>query len=354
MKIPWMFMAREFEYYNPEVTQAVNTVIRRGDFINGEEVKLFEKEISALYHSNFVSCANGTDALALCLMNEGVAYKYEVIVPSYTFVATVDAVIRAGAIPIFADVSPETWTITPETVRDLVTDKTLAIVGVSIFGHQIRWEGFEKFGVKLIEDAAQSFACGLRNVLPDYKTFSFHPTKNLGAYGDAGGIIAGLKEDAENLMSIRQHGMSAANKYIYENLGTNSRMDTIQAAVLLQKYKKHVDVQLMRRNIARYYRENLLIKNNLHLSENSHQFVLKFDTNERRNKVKEALTKAEIASCVFYPIPLHRQYPFKIYKKDKVLPVTDELCLTTLAIPISPFLKENEIKHIVETVNEAL
>lgn len=354
MKIPWMFMDRERDFYGNQLTDSVMKVIDRGDFINGEEVKAFEAEFSNLNPGyKAISCGNGTDAITLALMTEGLDYKPEVIVPSYTFVATVDAVIRAGGTPVFADVSPETWVITKETVENLINKKTKAVIGVSIFGHAIDWKEFVPFGIPLIEDAAQSFGTNRPESIPNYKTFSFHPTKNLGAYGDAGAILAKDENDIENLKSIRQHGMSKQNKYLYEALGMNSRLDTIQAAVLLHKLKRFLEVQFSRMARAYEYHVSLRCKTNFSTSKNNHQFVLKFDTQTQRDKVKQAMVNTEIANCIFYPTPIHKQYPFKIHSKNK-LPVTEELCNTTLAIPISPFLTSEEQNFIIRTINEAI
>jgi UDP-2-acetamido-2-deoxy-ribo-hexuluronate aminotransferase len=239
MQIPFCDLKAQYQAYKTEIDHAVQTVLDSAAFIMGPQVEALEQELCRFTEAEHcICCANGTDALVLSLMAAGIGRGDEVIVPAFTFVATAEAVSLIGATPVFADINPHDYCLSVESTKELISSKTKAIIPVSIFGQTADMPAFnelaEKHSLLLIEDAAQSFGATCHNKksgnLSAIACTSFFPAKPLGCYGDGGAIFTGNKELAERIKSIRVHGQT--KRYVHEYVGLNSRLDTIQAAIL--------------------------------------------------------------------------------------------------------------------------
>ncbi|MEO0255176.1 MAG: DegT/DnrJ/EryC1/StrS family aminotransferase [candidate division WOR-3 bacterium] len=325
----------------------------------------FEKKFAEYCGTKyFVSLSSGTDALHLALRGAGVEKDDEVILPSFTFFATLEAVWMVGAKPIFAEIKEDDFTIDPEDVRKKITKKTKAIILVHIFGTPCDMDEFWKIkenypDIILIEDAAQAHGAIYRDKkvgnLGDVSAFSFYYTKNLGALGEAGGVSTNNKKIYEKIKLLRNHGQNKS--YFSEIMGFNFRMDEIQAAILLLKLK-HLDKwNSRRREIAKIYYENLkslkeikLIKENKEKNSVYHLFVIR---TKERDKLKEYLKKEGIETGIHYPVPCHLQPAAKFYGfKEGDLKITEKISKEVLSLPSHPHLKDEEVNFICEKIKE--
>jgi dTDP-4-amino-4,6-dideoxygalactose transaminase len=349
-----------------EVDQAIQDVIDSSAFINGEPVKKFAEELSAYTGSEYViPCANGTDALQIAYMALGLKPDDEIIMPSFNYVASAEAASLLGLKPVFVDAHEDTFFIDEKLIEEKITQKTKAIVAVHLFGQMGNMEAImaiaNKYNLKVIEDNAQAigaeytFSNGssiLSGNIGHISTISFFPSKNLGCFGDGGAILTNDKELAKKADMISKHGQK--EKYNYEYIGCNSRLDTLQAAILRVKLKYIKQYNEKRQAAALIYDELLgnsdrvfiPVRNNFS-SHVYHQYVIKIPN--QRNKVKELLKDNGIPSMVYYPSPLHLQKAFEyLSNKKESLPVTERLCKEVLALPIHTELAEETQRYIIE------
>lgn len=351
-----------------EIDAAMQEVIRSTQFIKNGKVLEFEKNLSRYLSTNVIACANGTDALQIAYMALGLKPGDEVITVPFTFIATVETLALMGLKPVFADVCPDTFNIDITQIEKLITAKTKAIVPVHLFGQCANIEEIlkiaEKHNLYVIEDAAQ--AIGAEYIFSDgtlkhagtaghIGCTSFFPSKNLGAFGDGGALYAGDSELAKTIRSIANHGMKA--KYQYERIGVNSRLDSIQAAVLdvkLKYFDKHIKA---RQQAAAFYDENLKNINGLELparvsysTHAFHQYTIKTD---KRNELQTFLQQKGIPSMIYYPGAHHLQeaYHYLGYKKGD-FPVSEQLAETVLSLPMHTELTEDQLEYIVNSVKE--
>jgi len=326
----------------------------------------FEKKFAEYCGTQyFVSCSSGTDALHLALRAAEIGKGDEVILPSFTFFATLEAVWMVGAKPVFAEVKEKDYTLDPEDVRRKITDKTKAIILVHLFGMPCDMDEF--WGIKkeyphivLIEDSAQAHGAMYKDKkvgnLGDVSAFSFYYTKNIGALGEAGGVSTNSKEIYEKLKLLRVHGQRSSD-YKSEIMGFNFRMDEIQAAVLLLKLKYIDKWNQRRREIARIYYENLKKREEVILpyeEENKksvyHLFVIR---TKKRNKLREFLNKNGVEAGIHYSLPCHLQPAAKFYGyKEGDLPLSEKLSREVLSLPSHPYLKDEDILYICEKIRE--
>ena len=346
----------EYRAFKDEIDAAFARVMASGRFVLGPEGEAFEREIAAYTGAKHaVGVNSGTDALHLALVAAGIGPGDEVIIPSFTFFATGEAVSYTGATPVFADVDAKTFNLDPKSLR--ITKKTRAIIVVHLFGQCADLEAIAKIckekKLVLIEDCAQALGADYKGVKAgawgDFGCFSFYPTKNLAAAGDAGLVTAKQKEHDEILRMLRHHG--SRKTYLHERVGWNSRLDELQAALLRVKLRRLDELNAARRKVAARYRANLAgvelpaeDPRGIHVY---HQFTIR---SAKRDAIREALAKQGIASSIFYPMPLHRQ---PAYKRKISLPVSEKVAKTVLSLPIHPYLESGAVDRVCDAVKAA-
>ncbi|MDD4159346.1 MAG: DegT/DnrJ/EryC1/StrS family aminotransferase [Synergistaceae bacterium] len=369
-KIPSFDLTRNYNRVKEEVRVALDRVLESQHFILGPEVECLEKEIAAyLEVESAVGCASGTDALVLALMSLDLKEGDEVITTPFTFFATASCITRNGAKPVFADVDPDTYNLSMESVMEKITPRTKAVLPVHLFGQTCRLElirdELKQRGIALVEDCAQ--AIGAHRVIDkkiwragamgDLGCFSFFPTKNLGCYGDGGMVsIPHGKEAADRIKSLRVHG--SGRTYFHEEVGINSRLDAIQAAILRVRLRHLEEWNEERRIVAERYmllfkEKGLLDKVTPPAEETGnrhvyHQYVVKA---ERRDELQAYLEDKGIVTRVYYPLPLHLQHCFSyLGYKEGDFPVSEMLAGTVLALPIFPELLPEEQERVAEEI----
>ena len=362
--IPMIDPAAEYRSLKFEIDAAVGRVLASGRYILGPEGEALERELAGFIGATYaVGVNSGTDALHLSLVACGIGAGDEVIVPGFTFFATAEAVSYTGATPVFADVDAGTFNIDPASFRKSITAKTKAVIAVHLFGQCAALDEISRIckerNLVLVEDCAQCIGAdydGRRaGSWGDFGGFSFYPTKNLAAAGDAGLITTKEKKYEETLRMLRHHG--SRQTYLHERVGWNSRLDELQAAVLRVKLKHLARFNEARRAVARRYREKLAGASVILPAEHGrgthvyHQFTIRA---ERRDAIREALTEEGIASSVFYPLPLHRQPAYEAIGKALSLPAAEMLARTVLSLPIHPLLDEASIDRISACVRGSL
>lgn len=366
-KIPSFDLTRNYERVKEEVRVALGRVLESQCFILGPEVDSFEKEIAAyLEVGECVGCASGTDALLLSLMAADIGEGDEVITTPFTFFATASCISRLGARPVFADVEPDSYNISPDAVMSKITPKTKAVLPVHLFGQMCRLEEFkpalDEKGIALIEDCAQAIGAHrtvdgaiLRAGAVGFTgAFSFFPTKNLGCYGDGGMVSVPAGGDrAMRIRRLRVHG--SGKSYIHDEIGINSRLDAIQAAVLRVRLRHLEEWNEERRIVAERYKllfaEAELLEDIVPPAEQQgnrhiyHQFVIRA---KRRDDLQSYLAERGITTRIYYPLPLHLQNCFA-YLGGAVgdLPVAESLSQEVLALPMFPELLPEEQERIV-------
>ncbi len=372
-KIQMVDLKSQYEKIKTEVDAGIQEVLNTTAFINGPAVKEFQADLETyLKVKHVIPCANGTDALQIAMMALDLKPSDEVITASFTYVATAEVIGLLGLTPVLVDVNPHTFDIDIEAMEKAITPKTKAIVPVHLFGQCADMERImaiaQKHNLYVIEDVAQ--AIGADYTFTDGKTAkagtigtigctSFFPSKNLGCYGDGGAIYTNDDALAKKLRMIAHHGQSV--QYVHDVLGVNSRLDTIQAAVLKAKLKHLDNYAKARNNAANYYDKALAnhpkiktptrAKNSTHVF---HQYTLQL-CDVDRTKLREQLSERGIPAMIYYPIPLHKQNAYKSDRyKDGDFPVTEILCNCVLSLPMHTELDEETLSYITKNLLELL
>jgi dTDP-4-amino-4,6-dideoxygalactose transaminase len=367
--VPLLALDRQYAVLRDEIQASIARVCDSGRFVLGPDVTELEAELAkALDVPHAISCASGSDALLLALMALGVGAGDEVVLPSYTFFATASAVTRLGATPIFADIDPETYLVDPADVRRKVSRRCRAIMPVHLFGRTADMDALlpiaAEAGVPLVEDAAQSILSTWHGrctgALGDIGCFSFYPTKNLGGAGD-GGFLTTTRDDlAATLRLLRVHGMEP--RYYHDLIGINSRLDSIQAAILRVKLP-HLDTWTTQRqeNAARYGElfaaYDLAGQVTVPTDEPRgrhvwNQYVIRV-ADGRRDELRKHLAGCGVGTEIYYPVPLHLQKCFAHLGWQKGdLPATEQATEETLALPIFPELRADEQRTVVARIAE--
>jgi dTDP-4-amino-4,6-dideoxygalactose transaminase len=355
--------AAEYRLLKTEIDAAVSRVLASGRYVLGPEGEALEREIAAYVGAQHaVGCNSGTDALHLPLVAAGIGAGDEVVLPAFTFFATAEAVSYTGATPVFADINPATFNLALDSLRQKVTAKTRAVIVVHLFGQCAALDEIAAFckerKLLLIEDCAQALGAEYQERRAgswgDFGCFSFYPTKNLAAAGDAGMITTSNKKYEETLRMLRHHG--SRQTYLHERVGWNSRLDELQAAVLRVKLKRLDEFNAARRRVAHHYQIKLRKAPLLLPVEDTrgkhvyHQFTVR---SERRDAIREALGKEGIASSIFYPMPLHRQPAYESANSGVSLPESERAAKTVLSIPMNPLLDEASLERICTRIREA-
>ncbi len=353
-----------------EVDQAVLEVIRSSAYINGPAVKQFQADLEAyLRCHSVIPCGNGTDALQIAMMALNLQPGDEVIVPAFTYIATAEVIALLHLRPIMVDVDPGTFNVTAELIEPAITERTKAIVPVNLFGQSCDMEPIMKLArqhdLYVIEDNAQAIGAEYTSsdgsvqragTIGHIGCTSFYPSKNLGAYGDGGAISTNDEELAQKLRMTANHGQS--RRYYHDRVGVNSRLDSVQAAILGIKLR-HLDAYSSRRREAADYYDAALADvdaletpvrqyNSTHVF---HQYTLKVKDG-RRDALKEYLKEQGVPSMIYYPLPLYEQKAFKGTAANQVdfLPVTDSLCKEVISLPMHSEMDEQTLEYIVRTV----
>ena len=342
-----------------ELDAAIKRVLDSKHFILGPEVEAFESELASYVGSRHaIGVANGTEALTIALRALGVGPGDDVVVPSFTFYASAEAIPPTGARPVFCDVDPETFTVTADTVKAAMTRDTKAVIAVHLFGNVAPIKEIEALGVPVIEDAAQSIGSmgpdGRPGELGTLATLSFYPSKNLGAFGDAGAILTSDDELADRVAMLRFHG--SRDKVTYEQVGYNSRLDELQAAILRVQLP-HVDAWAdHRRQAARWYADAGLgewaglPRATAGADPAWHLYVIRTDRSE---ELERALPEAGIGARSYYRVPVHQQPAMAMWSHPAAnvsLPGTDEAARTHLAIPISAAITREQVREVVDAI----
>lgn len=368
-------LKRQYEALKQRLDEEIQSVIEEGEFIAGAKVGELESKLAEYVRAKHcITCASGTDAIRLSLMAFKIGCGDAVFVPDFTFFATAEMPAALGAVPVFVDVLPDTYNIDPQKLEESILKvkkegrlRPRAIIPVDLFGQCADYgaigEIAEKYGLTVIEDAAQSFggkigekrACSFGNIA----AASFFPSKPLGCYGDGGAVFTDDEKIAALIRSYAVHGMGA-NKYDNERIGLNSRLDTLQAAVLLAKFDAFKEYELEKVNeAASWYTEMLSgtvktpsIKREYY--SNWAQYTIQTENKEQREALRKALKEKGIPSMVYYPKGLHRQQAFEGLPLYGAFPVTDHLCETVLSLPIHPYMERNDVEEVAETIKEFL
>ena len=360
--IPIVDLKLQYANIEEEIHQAINKVLKSSQYILGEEVQKFEEEFSSYMGGKFgVAVNSGTSALHLALLAAGIGPGDEVITVPATFVATAAAIVYTAARPVFVDVLPETLTMDAKQLEEAINPKTKAILPVHLYGHPADMKPIlelaDKHGLVVIEDAAQAHGAEYQGQrlgsLGNYGCFSFYPSKNLGAYGEAGMVVTNDQEAAERLRMLRDWGQS--KKYHHTLLGYNYRMDGIQGAVLRVKLRHLEDWIEARRQHAEQY-QRLLGASQLilpvELSGNRHVYYVYVVRSKQRDKLQKYLLDKDIHSAVHYPHPVHLEGAFQeLGYSEGDFPVAEQAANEVLSLPMYPELSEDQIEKIVEAVH---
>ncbi|WP_196138483.1 DegT/DnrJ/EryC1/StrS aminotransferase family protein [Aliikangiella sp. G2MR2-5] len=357
MKIPFFTLDRQSREIKDTVLDAIGTVIDSSMFILGTEVEELEKALSNYIDSaEFVSVSSGTEALRLCLLLNNIGFGDEVITVSNSYFATAAAIAMVGATPVFVDIEPDSMLLDPTRIEKAVTANTKAIIPVHYNGYPCNLELIhaiaDAYNVVVIEDCAQAFGSKTKNRhvgSDDFGCFSFHPLKVFGGYGDGGGVSLSSVEYIDTLKQLRNNGLVDRDNVAH--ISGNYRLDTLQAAVLLQKLK-YIDSWLMRRKkIGQYYLENLkgirLPVVEKYVDFNFSSFVVR---HPKRDALLRRLNDKGIDCKVQYPIAIHQQPPYSKFSKTS-LPITEKVVSEIISIPISQDLTDIEVEFVVDSIN---
>jgi dTDP-4-amino-4,6-dideoxygalactose transaminase len=371
-EIQMVDLKAQYEKIGPEIDSAIKSVLLSTAFIKGPEVKLFEDELQKYMGvKNVISCANGTDALFLAMKVLGLKPGDEVITTDFTFIATVEVVASLGLKLVIVDPEADTFNISLKEVEKAITPRTRAIVPVHLFGQCADMEGLlslaKEHNLYIIEDAAQAtgadyfFKDGTTKkagTIGHIGTTSFFPSKNLGCYGDGGALYTNDDEFARKLRSIANHGMKI--RYHYDDIGVNSRLDTLQAAILSVKLKYLTQFNKARKEVADFYDEafrdtGIIVPKRVSYSSHIfHQYTVRIG-NGKRDELKKFLETKNIPSMVYYPGPLHMQKAYEyLGYSEKDFPVTTSLCKEVLSLPMHPEMDKEQLDYITGSILEFL
>jgi len=375
MNVPFYTPVREYENNKELFDEAVQSIMQKGNFILGEEVKMLEEEIEKFTGAKHaISVASGSDALVICSDILDFCGGSEVLTPAFTFFASASCIARLGGKPVFVDIDEKTLCMDFNDAQKRVTKKTAGIIPVHLFSQMVDMTKCKEFAstynLKILEDAAEAFGMKQRiriggqekyldaGTIGDFGIYSFFPTKTLGAFGDAGMIVTNNDELASKANAYRVHG--STKKYFHDYIGYNSRLDTIQAAILLVKIKNIEKAIIARERIAKLYDSllsNLIEKEYIKLPEiisiNKPVFYVYNIIVKDRDKLVEFLKEKGIGTSIYYPLPLHLQKCFNYlgYKKGD-FPVSEKIAESILALPIFPELTEKEVEYVCDNIKK--
>ncbi len=361
MNIQMVDLKNQYLKIKNQIDEAIKEVLDSSQFILGKVVSEFEVQTAEYLGCKYtVGCASGTDALQIALMAIGIEPGDEIITTPFTFVATTETIALLGAVPVYADIDEKTYNIDPSKIESKVTPKTKAIIPVHLYGQPAEMDEImavaKKHNIKVIEDAAQAFGAVYKGKkvsgIGDIGTISFFPSKNLGAFGDAGMVTTNNEELARKMKMISVHG--SEKRYYHEVLGINSRLDSIQAAVLKVKLKYVEEYHEARIKAAGKYNERFrgvleppyVMPDVKHIY---HQYSIRVPD---RNKLNEYLREKGIPSMIYYPVPLHLQKAYTYNYKQGDFPITEKVSEDIISLPMHTELTDDQIDYITSKVIE--
>ncbi len=363
MSIPMVDLHQQYQTLKEEIEPVVLDTLSEADYIMGENVKAFEHEVANYLDVKYaLGVASGTDALHLALRACGVQPNDEVITPAFTFISTIEAILYCGATPIFVDIDSNNFHLDLSQLATLITPKTKAILPVHLYGNPVNMPALmslaNQYQLLVIEDAAQSFGATWNGQqtgsFGTVGCFSFYPSKNLSAFGDGGMIVTNSEKIYADLIALRNHG--SYTRYHHEKLGYNSRLDEIQAAILRIKLKYINCFNEKRYSAAQYYSQ--LLNGKVETPQESktakhiyHQYTI---LHRKRDAIQAALQQEEIASMIYYPIPLHQQILFNNKYANLSLPNTKIVSQRCLSLPMFPELTTAQIEKVCAVIHTAI
>lgn len=370
MQIPFIDLGAQQKRLRPALDLAIARVLDQGQYVMGPDVAVLEKQLAefcGVRHA--LGCANGTDALQLALMALGIRSGDAVFVPSFTFAATAEVAPLVGATPVFVDVYPDTFNMEPESLKRAITAarshglNPACVIPVDLFGlpadYDILTDIAHENGMKVIADSAQGFGAGyhghVTGSIGDIATTSFFPAKPLGCYGDGGAIFTNDDDLAALIDSLRIHG-KGSHKYINQRIGLNSRLDTLQAAILLEKLAIYAEEVEMRQTVAQRYTNALSNRYGTPyipdgLSSVWAQYTIKTQSKEERDALQARASEAGVPTVVYYPVPLHRQPAYSSYPADPAgLAVSEDLANRVVSLPMHPYLDRDTQDRVIAAV----
>jgi dTDP-4-amino-4,6-dideoxygalactose transaminase len=362
-------LKNQYQKIKQDINLAINECVESTKFINGPSVALFQKSLEKYLNvKHVIPCANGTDSLQIAMMALEFQPGDEIICPAFTYVATAEVIGLLGLRPVMVDVDPDTFNITAENIEKAITKKTKAIVPVHLYGQSCDMESIlkvaQKYGLYVIEDNAQAIGAEYTysngsvfktGTLGDIGSTSFFPSKNLGCFGDGGALFTNNDDLAKKMRMVANHGQE--KKYHHKVLGCNSRLDSIQAAVLNVKLNHLDSYNIARNKMADYYDQAFKDISELQIPKRQkgsthvfHQYTL-IVKNNKRDTLKEYLGSKAIPSMIYYPLPLYKQEAFRNYvTEDFELAVTKQLCESVISLPIHTEIDLEKIEYICENV----
>jgi len=371
VKIPFVDLNAQHKEIEKEIEQAIKNVIQRSDFILGEDVGLFEKEFAQFCNTQFaVGVSSGTAALFLALSSLRVKPNDEVIVPAFTYIATSLAVSYTGAKPVFADIQEDTYTIDVKKIRKAITKNTKAIIPVHLYGQPANileiLKIAQEYNLQIIEDAAQAHGASIKmqdgiwqvvGGLGDIGCFSFYPSKNLGALGDGGMVVTNNEEIYKKLLMLRDYGR--VSKYEHASIGYNSRLDTLQAAILRIKLKRLNQWNKRRQEAADIYNEFLKgvkeVITPYTWPSVKHVYHVYAIRTKLRDKLCQVFKDKGIGVVIHYPVPLHLQKAYKeLGYKSGDFPVSETVAQEIVSLPMYPQIEESQIKFITDVIKSSI
>jgi dTDP-4-amino-4,6-dideoxygalactose transaminase len=375
--IPIFSPIPQYETLKPSIDKVLLDVAASGHYILGPQVQQFEEEFAAVVGTDYaVGVNSGTDALLLALRALDIGPGDEVITTSFSYIATSEVIVRVGARPVFVDIDSDTFNFNLEAVEKAITERTKAIIPVHLFGLAVDMTELmalaKRHNLYVVEDCAQATGATWHGQpvgsYGDFGCFSFFPTKNLGALGDAGALTTNNAQLAERVKSLRVHGCTPQNRYDHQESGINSRLDTMQAAVLLVKLPSLESWNTERRRIAQFYTEQI---NGSELNEflvapgvatmtslhAFHQYTVRLKSTDPavRNRYQEQLKEAGVMAMIYYPIPLHLQKTHeKLGYKPGDLPVSERVAHQVLSLPIYPGLTKAQQETVIQALKQTV
>ncbi len=360
LNVPFGDMKVRYQAIRSDIDTAVQRVLDSGWYILGPELEAFEKQFAEFLGVNYVvGCASGTEAIYLALAAAGVGPGDEVIVVAHTAVPTISAISMTGAEPVFVDIDPTSYVMDVTKVEAKITASTKAIVPVHLYGQMVDMEPLLKLGMQkgipVIEDIAQATGAVYKlkqaGSMGAFGAFSFYPSKNLGAFGDGGAVCTNSKEGYEKLLKLRNYGQS--KRYYHDEVGINSRLDEMQAAILSAQLPYLVQWNKRRREIAKLYTEGLhdLVITPAESANTSHVYHLYVIQTNDRDGLQKYLAEKGIGTLIHYPVPAHlqRAYSYRGYKTGD-LPATEQLVKRILSLPMYPELTDEQVGYVIKEV----
>jgi len=366
MSVPFVDLKPQYQTIKDEVLVKINEVFEKGSYILGPEAKAFEEEFAAYCQCKYaVGVNSGTDALYISISALDIDAGDEVILPTHTFIATALCISYTGATPVFVDIEDETYNIDPVSFEKAITPKTKAVLPVHIYGQPANMDEInaiaQKHGIKVIEDACQAHGALYKNKkagsLGDIGCFSFYPTKNLGAFGDAGILVTNDQKVYETAQMLRDYGRQG--RYEHKVKGYNSRLDTVQAVVLSAKLKRLDEWSRMRQEVAAYYRECLQDAEEVTIpkvkDDRTHVYHLYVIRVKNRDQVLEGLKQKNVNALIHYPIPIHLQtaYADLGYTRGR-FPVAEQVADEIISLPMFPHMTKDQVDEVCNSLKEVL